>query len=115
MNSHTVRLQLPIARPLLLRRCLMFRRGTQEYHRKRALYCWPFESERSVVCWDAVSMYTLRLLCTRFEWTNVASALNRSDASSWELRVVVSLGAPSSAHSLRSARHSSGPSAHYNA
>ena len=64
----------------------------------------------------AVSMYTLRLLCTctRFEWTNVASALNRSDASSWELRVVVSLGAPSSAHSLRSVRHSSGPSAHYN-
>ena len=50
------------------------------------------------------------------EWTNgTALALNRSDASSWELRVVVSLGAPSSVHSLRSARHSSGPSAHYNA
>ena len=34
---------------------------------------------------------SLRSLCTRFEWTNVALALNRSDASSWELHVVVSL------------------------
>ena len=80
-----------------------------------ALHYMPFLNYKvSVLCCTVatVAIYIGTLL----EWTNgTASALNRSDASSWELRVVVSLGVPSSAHSLRSARHSSGPSAHYNA
>ena len=78
-----------------------------------ALHYMPFLNYKvSALCCTV----TTGLLCTLLEWTNgTASALNRSDASSWELRIVVSLGAPSSAHSLRSAHHSLGPSAHYNA